>query len=321
MAMLALPDELLLEIFNNLFLPPPPSPPSGDPKRHCAEGAALPKVCRRFHRLATPGLYTHLDVHFTDAESGDPTYSAKLLHRTLDENSNLHHYCRSLRLILPDPDYQSQGLPLNRASRPVRDALLMAFNITAWLKNTTNLFISGYFSHSRTHSVSLALVDSVGKHMPRLEKLSIGKQVWLERVWYILREIKQLRSLEIGIGVSATNKHPRSKFIGSSAITSLSVDYLLAPPLNLERLLLVPEALEHFTFRGMYPGCYWSWPLSQMITAVERHQTSLRTLQVASGRASGDATNDHSLEDEVDDVDLSGFTQLEGIQFVAAPVE
>jgi hypothetical protein len=321
MAILTLPDEILLEIFNNLSIPPPPTAPSGDPKRCSPEGVALLKVSRHFHRLATPGLYTHLDVHFSDADSGDRICSAALLHRTLSENPGLRPYCRTLRLTLPDPDYKIQGHASDQPSAAVQNAMWMAFDMTTWLENTRDLFINGYFIHPKTHVATWDLVHSAGIHMPRLEKLSFGKQVWIERVCEVLVEMKQLRTLEIGIGVAAVDIIPPAlELIGSSSVTSLSVDYLLALPGNLERLLLVPAALEHFAFRGMAPGCYWSWPLSQMVAALEPHQNSLRTFQVASGRASGDVNNDHSLEDQVDDVDLSGFRQLEGIQFVAAPV-
>ncbi|KAK0622506.1 hypothetical protein B0T14DRAFT_601249 [Immersiella caudata] len=321
MAILRLPDELLLDTFGYLFLPPPSVPPSAEAKPHRPDGASLPNVCRRFHRLATPGLYTHLRFNFEESPS-----SATQLYRTLSEKPELRPHCRSLRLTLPDPDadleeHMRNGGRLGEVSDATKEIMSMASEMMSWLENARDLFISGYFIHHKTHLATWALVRSAGVHMSKLENLSLGKQVFVERVCDLLVEMKQLRTLEIGIGVAVEDiTPPAPEVVGSSSVTSISVDYLLAVPENLERLLLLPAALEHFAFRGMSPGAYWSWSLPRMIGAVEPHRDTLRTLQVASGRASGDDYNPHSLEDEVEDVDLSGFKELREITFVAAPV-
>jgi hypothetical protein len=318
MVILELPDELLLEIFHSLFLPPPSTTPSGETQRHRPHGAALLKVSRRFRRLATPGLYTHLDVNFDDCHS-----SAALLHRTLSENAELRPYCRSLGLTLPDPDAEPiNGTAAGELSAAAQEAMNMASELITWLENTRDLSISGYFIHPKTHVAMWSLARNAAAHMAKLERLSLGKQVWLERVCELLGGVKQLRTLEIGIGVIVEDiAPPAPELVGSSSVTSLSVDYLLAAPANLNRLLLIPAALKHFAFKGMAPGCYWSWPLDQFVAALEPHQNTLRTLRVASARASGNQTNGNSLEDEVEGVDLGGFRELEGITFVAAPVE
>ena len=313
MGILNLPDELLLNIFNRLFTQPQSSTPSGETKRHRPDGAALPQVSRRFHRLATPGLYTHLDVNFDDSHS-----RATLLYRTLSENPELRPYCRSLRLVLPDPDAETTSGPTS--DELSSEAITTAARMISDLPNTRDLSISGYFTHPQTHEATWALARSAGYNMPQLEKLSLGKQVWIERVRELLGEAKQLKTLEIGIGCVAEGIIlPAPEMVGSSSVTSLSIDYLLALPGKLDRLLFIPAKLEHFAFKGMYPGCYWGWPLGQMIAALQPHRTTLRTLRVASARASGDVHSDVSLEDQVGDVDLSGFTELEGITFVAAP--
>ncbi|KAK5659551.1 hypothetical protein OQA88_753 [Cercophora sp. LCS_1] len=317
MAILNLPDELLLDIFGHLFTQPPSTIPS-DPetKRHRPDGAALPKVSRRFHRLATPGLYTHLDVNFNDSPS-----SATQLHRTLSEHPSLRPYCRSLRLTLPDPDADAAERDGDMTNEELSQAATsMATDITTWLSNTRDLSITGYFTRAETHAASWALVQHAGRNMPQLETLSLGKQVWVERVCELLSEFKQLRTLEIGLGCVVEDIIPPTpELVGSSAVTSLSIDYLLAVPGNLDRLLLIPAALEHFAFRGMAPGCYWSWPLAGMIEALEPHRESLRTFKIASARASGNQRDPETLEDQVQDIDLSGFVRLGGIEFLAAP--
>ena len=321
MAILKLPDELLLEIFSPLFVPPSATP-SDDTRRHHPDGAALPRVSRRFYRLATPGVYTHLDVNFDN-----PPSNAVLLHRTLSENAGLRSYCRSLRLTLPDPDAETvNGTTGDERAAGMQAAMDMATDLVSWMTHTEDLSVNGHFTHPKTDATMWSLVHTAGRHMSKLEKLSLGKQVWLERVCKVLSEVKQLRTLEIGIGVVMGGHFthvmalPEGEQVGSSPVTSLSIDYLLALPGNLDRLLLLPAKLEQFAFNGMSPGCYWTWPLSDMISALEPHQTTLRTLHVASGRASGDATNDNSLENQLEGLDLGAFTKFEGITFIAAPI-
>ncbi|KAK4203478.1 hypothetical protein QBC40DRAFT_274841 [Triangularia verruculosa] len=319
MTILELPDELLLEIFNPLFVPPSGTP-SNKTRRHHQDGAVLPKVCRRFHRLATSSVYTHLDVNFDTSDS-----SAVLLHRTLSENAELRPYCRTLRLSLPDPDADIiNGTSGDERLAGLQAAMLTSMGLVRWLVNTRDLSIDGYFIHPKIEALTWSLVHRAGQHMGRLEKLILGGQVGLERVCEMLCAIKQLRTLEIDIGViyghfTQIMALPEQKQMGSSSITSLSINYLLAHPGNLGRLLLMPANLEHFAFNGMSPGCYWSWPLTDLVSALEPHQTTLQTVHVASGKASSDATNDNILEDQLERLDLGAFTKLEGITLVEAP--
>lgn len=161
--------------------------------------------------------------------------------------------------------------------------------------------------------------------MPKLGKLSLGPQVYIERVCEVLEEMKQLRTLQVGIlalrllNYQQVIPMPRREQIGCSSVTFLAIDYLIARPENLVPLLLLPARLEHFAFNGMAPGCYWAWPLQELITAVEPHQASLRTLRVASGvRMFND---DESLQDQAERLDLASFTELVGgVTFVDPPV-
>lgn len=51
----------------------------------------------------------------------------------------------------------------------------------------------------------------------------------------MLVEVQQLRTLEIGIGVAVEDVIPPApELVGSSSVTSISVDYLLVVPGNLE---------------------------------------------------------------------------------------
>lgn len=330
MTLLQLPDELLLEIFKPLFSPAP-APAitawASDPETrgwHAPDAAALPKVSRRFYRLATPGLYTHLTINF----DAFPTNAARL-YRTLSENPELRTYCRSLRIVLPDTRHYVP-VPGDPLAARLQAGYDVQTEIVSWLTNVKDLSVTGHFHSPRLEKATWDLVLAAGQHMPKLEKLSLGVQVGLERLCEVLGEIKQLRTLEIGIGVvmgasgfgvdfTYVMPSPRAEQVGSSAVTSISMDCLLAATSNLDRLLLVPARLEHFAFKGMAPRSYFSGRLSHMISALEPHKATLQTLHVASGRASGFDDLETHLEDEVKDLDLGGFTELKGITFIAAP--
>lgn len=352
MTILKLPDEILLEIFKPLFIPPYPTPLSSNaaPKRQVADGAALPKVSRRFYRLSTPAFYTHLNLDFETCPQ-----TAVLLHRTLLENPELRSYCRSLRLTLPDPDaiepasgtghYYDEGRDAERGTEKrlsLETCMEIATDLVTWMTNTRDLCVIGYFTHPQTEAGTWSLVHTATQRMPQLEKLSLGKQVWLERVCNLLSSLSnsepkqqpQLRILEIGIGVIGTWDQggggvdfnrimtlPEAEQIGSSPITSVSIDYLLARPENLGRLLLLPTKLEHFAFKGMSPGCYFSWPLVSLVSALESQKTSLRTVQVASGSPTDVDMPIRSAEDQVKDLpeDLAWFKKLAGLTFTTPP--
>ncbi|KAM7205151.1 hypothetical protein V8F20_003288 [Naviculisporaceae sp. PSN 640] len=323
MSILQLPDELLLEIFKPLFATAPltiPVQEEGSPGWHPPIWAALPKVSRRFYRLATPCIYTHLHMNYEKFPA-----NTALLYRTLSENPELRSYCRSLQLTLKYPHAGTDRLA--DGSHAAAD---QAVELVGWLKNVKDLCVMAPFTHPTLGTATWALVRAAGRDMPQLEKLCLGSQLDLESLCEVMSEIKQLRTLEIGVGCvwgasgivadyTRVMTSPKPEQVGSSLVTSLTMHYLLADYGNLFRLLLAPARLEHFAFKGMPHRSYYSGSLSDLISALEPHKTSLRTIQVASGRASGFADLETSLEDEVKDLDLSGFTELKSITFTAAP--
>ena len=338
MAILDLPDELLLEIFNPLFVLPRLTQ-RDKPTAHPA--AAVVRVCRRFNHVATPRLYRHLRVVISD-QSPD---RARLLLRTLSENPSFGPYCRVLQLGLPDPGagpFDEHGMPGPLDEESIAElcaAFEVAVNIVIRLRNTTELLVNAYFTSSYMNDAdpAMGVVLGAARHMPKLEKLSLGPQVYIHQVCEAFEKISQLRTLEVKILAAPNTLHytesipipPQEKF-GCSSVTNLEIDYMLVSPRNLVSLLLYPAKLEHFAFNGMSPGCYWPWPLQDLLTAVEPHKGSLRTLRVAVGlvaRATvndgdsdeGNDVNDQSLQEQVENLDLASFTQLGGITFVDPP--
>lgn len=99
-----LPDELLQDIIYRVVPRHSFYNPAGRPD-HYAPYVALTKTCRRFHRLATPMMYSGLNICI-GSESISPYFDKypvevmrKLL-RSFEENSHLGEFCERLNIML-----------------------------------------------------------------------------------------------------------------------------------------------------------------------------------------------------------------------------
>lgn len=320
MGILGLPDELLLDIIKSLFAP-------DEKGRAPLDGVALARVSSRFYRLATAELYKNLEVDFDRSPNG-----AQLLHRTLSENPALHSYCYLLQLNFPSPHAPTAKGSMDTNAR-FKAATNMAMDIVGWLTDTREMSVDGHFCHPDQYTGIWSIVQRAIRCMAKLNNLSLGTRqlshVSFEKIARVLVEAPQLRTLSIGLGVTESDGglgqmvlKPTPEMVGSSSITSFSINLLLAVPEALATLLSIPSGLQSFSYRGLSDGevadCFWFPPLQDLLSTLTQHHNTLQTLCVPSPGLNGTNNNKHRFWADIEDVDLSAFTKLEAITVVDA---
>jgi len=182
-----LPGELLTEIFNLATHPkhPPKSKLSTVQVRW--DVVPLAVVCRRFHCIATPILYSHLAVSFApsavplwDGEAQLSQSASFRLYRTLQTNPSLREHCRALSYSFYWASNTSIIVPFYD-SRPDEnlDAGSMAKTLASWLSNTTTLNI---YSRYWNWDVPLtAVVRTAALNMPRLKEVALNSTTQIYR--------------------------------------------------------------------------------------------------------------------------------------------
>lgn len=150
---LRLPDEILDPLLRIAAKKGTPAPRHRQAPYVLGTKAALPLVCRRFHRLTISRLYADISIHCRDGcVTGDEDWGdqfhlwtrTRLLHRTLRQNPSLWPYCRKLTIdtrLNPGILYKVITPLSVRSESPVSNLLYIAVDFVTWLSGTTCLTI------------------------------------------------------------------------------------------------------------------------------------------------------------------------------------
>ncbi|CAM1503149.1 Fc.00g079250.m01.CDS01 [Cosmosporella sp. VM-42] len=304
-SILGLPDELLGPILLDAACFTPPSPFFEDGGFGTA--AALPLVCRRFHRHATPYLFADIYIRCTGEDSfyvtsaGDTIRKVvrrtRLLHRTFRQNASLWPYCR--KLTIDTGRFRQTPLASARES-PMSNLLNIAVDFITWLTGTTRLWIYGQRLKASevSHLLSLAVENLPGLKDLRLHDF-YGARFVLPQVFEPLTGLDPsacLRTLDLKgiskIGNSLDWKRLRAK-AGAASITELNLSNFVQSLEVLEALVRWPAKLEKFSFRlpseypyaGDYAPSRYSLGGLQPILAV--HKATLTHIQIRELYSSG----------------------------------
>lgn len=180
---LHLPDELLIDILTAAAQWPEAI--SDDFYTLYADRRTMTLVCRRFHRLATPLLYSHIvltlgrvvnldpvhDPRRTRAgpapapQTHPPSKAMRLLHRTMASVPSLRSLCRELVIDASDMhDGGDDAEPWDSENA----SLLRDF--VNWLTNTESLRLHNAFQ-SGSVVLALLVLEQLPESMPRLSRL------------------------------------------------------------------------------------------------------------------------------------------------------
>ena len=177
---LRLPNELLSDIVTTAAAWPDNIDGAEFPKIYASRWS-LTLACRRFHRLATPLLYSRIaltlrwtinpplsqssdympiiEERVNELQNQHGGHGVVCLHRTLAANPALRRLCRDLNLDLSDTNWQHPSF------------LECATDFVTWLTEVKSLRIHDGFGRARTSPV-MGLLAKAARHMTALEKLT-----------------------------------------------------------------------------------------------------------------------------------------------------
>jgi len=208
-----LPDELLAQILGLVVRYPTRSWWAPDFDKYFRNSISVMLVCHRFHRLATPCLYRHIEVAAGWVGPNFPgasPRSTELLRRTLTEDSSLRENCRVLHVHIGAHD----GDPPPRTAE----------DFVTWLVRTKCLQIDGgFFSRPSVWNNAINefrpvepsaldyqwtwhLIRTAVRNMTSLEELSLmpgSGLLSLETTIDMLRDAARLKILNLA-GISFT---------------------------------------------------------------------------------------------------------------------
>ncbi|KAK4118060.1 hypothetical protein N657DRAFT_442102 [Parathielavia appendiculata] len=140
-----------------------------------ADRRVMTLVCRRFHRLATPLLYSQLVVVLeriinrennpADSEvhrTGHIGKALGLLHRTLKSDSSLRSLCRDLVVDMKQAEHR----------RRPKQGLFRFFDLAKWLCGTESLRIHNGFGNGE-RGLTYSFLSLAMENLPRLKRLAL----------------------------------------------------------------------------------------------------------------------------------------------------
>lgn len=202
-SILKLPDEILSLILQDAAQFTPPSPYMEKPVFGTA--AALPLVCRRFHSLATPYLYTDIYIRCNSTDGGyandtiiEGARRTRLLHRTFRQNASLWPHCRKLTITT---GMFYNGIPASVRESPTSNLLYVAVDFITWLTDTTHLWI---YDERLTRAALSHLLELAVENLPSLKDLRLkdthGAPFVLPQLFGVLSKLEPgacLRTLDL----------------------------------------------------------------------------------------------------------------------------
>ncbi|KAK3903684.1 hypothetical protein C8A05DRAFT_32549 [Staphylotrichum tortipilum] len=298
---LRLPDELLSDIVSTVASWPDNIDGTEFLSLY-ADRWTLTLVCRRFHVLATPLLYSRLvltlrwTINASLSQSSDYLSITQerveqlqsehggrgvmRLHRTLECNPALRGLCRELNLDLADSHWRHLTF-LSRAA-----------SFVTWLTEVRSLRVHDGFGRTRTSPV-MQLIGTAARYMSALEKLTYtahyhpgirGELPPESEMQKVVARFPRLRELHLVgcVKYFGVDYELLKTVRGQSPLTTISLNDSIDGVAALTSLLAWPSQLEQFTCLGRTrPG--WS-PLKfrNIWSALVPHLQSLKSVRVGS---------------------------------------
>ncbi|KAH8897326.1 hypothetical protein GQ53DRAFT_837973 [Thozetella sp. PMI_491] len=289
-SILRLPDELLRDIISLVH-----SASSADhvfylredvPGPNCAslvqnQVLALTLVCRRLNRIATPTLYSALDICISSWIKDKRKMSTALLRRTLIENPSLRAFCATVEVY---------DMIAEEGNSPV--TATKAAEVLTWLTAARTFRFMGSLSY--TGGDHLAIIELALKHMAVLTDLYVYDSEFGIDLVLLCRAVKSasstfLRTLEIDgawhKGGDAFMNQLQTLSL-SSKFSEVKLSSFLHTPAVLDAFLRCIATLERLTFKcTMYRDDHDNitpWSLGSLQPTLERHRHTLRHLDVRS---------------------------------------
>ncbi|KAK4157409.1 hypothetical protein C8A00DRAFT_11782 [Chaetomidium leptoderma] len=333
---LLLPDELLADIISTATAWPDDI---DGLKFHTlyANRWAVPPVCRRFHRLAMPNLYSQLvltlghRINHVDRIELDHTAGAEryhnlpggkrvwLLHRTMEENPSLRGLCKDVIFDLDIAHWDDHGF------------LDWGSDFATWFANTKSLrFHDGFGrepgSAAQPGSAALTFLRLASANMPHLKRLAFtARTLGLDAITLFSPDLQrlilgfaELRELHLagltkhgvafsGEQVITGNTYYQQHTIqwGKGRFTEISTRNYYNDPEILPLLLSWPARLEKFTYLGRC-GTGWSdLNLRRVWSCLVPHLLSLQSIRITHNM-----TRFSPMADSLTGVDFTFFESL-----------
>ncbi|XXG96640.1 Dolichol phosphate-mannose biosynthesis regulatory protein [Hypoxylon texense] len=242
---LQLPNEILHNIFSFLreFEPEPADwTPCGTNRDFRRDMTAVLLSCRRFNRVAERLMYRSLDVFLVPSNYHEK--HSLQFYRSVTARPERLTYCRTLSLRLPwCPTTLSPG---KVSLLPTTEDVVISRS-----GNAQRLTLDGRFPIKEIWDVP----SKISKYMPQLESIELSRNGGVEIIRLVEGlDLPMLKSLHIRREAGTNNDDPRQvnkwqNKLGTSPITSLSIEQYVQQPEPLTSVVRWPRALERFCFR------------------------------------------------------------------------
>ncbi|KAF2804975.1 uncharacterized protein BDZ99DRAFT_575147 [Mytilinidion resinicola] len=217
---------------------------------------SLSLVCKTFHRLVAPVLYSSLNLWVAPNDKTPFRKRHQQLFQMLQKNHSLARCCKELELQLydswrPNVNYEPEDFPSIRlchcSSRHVKECVWEGIKSTL-----APLF--------RVESLTLTFSQT---------------PLCLQSLCETLTPVRQLKKLKLGESWKLT-EFPK-EFEGAAALISIDLEVVYGDFESLAGLLTWPARLEHFALDG---NCYFSRDvdLATIRSALLPHRDSLKSL-------------------------------------------
>jgi len=225
-----LPEEILEQILGQLRNL---SPGWLDRNRRTDSFRALSLVCRRFHRLATPHLYSELafdigglhisaSIYYDDWDAN----RLPLLHRTLQEAPSLRCHCQSV--VVRVNDFGDEDPPVEG----VLTVHQITLDVVRWLPDAKAFSVLETTGGMNRH---LPLLPVVVRFMPALERLCLDRRCRLpsKPVPSFVSRLRNLKELEL-------HGHWRGRLHRNAVLSQIQVSNVVSSLGSSISVLFVP---------------------------------------------------------------------------------
>ncbi|CAG9981292.1 unnamed protein product [Clonostachys byssicola] len=265
--------------------------------------AALALTNRYFHHLATPLLYSEIEIqcHGACRDKYKEVWMTRHLNRTFLENPSLRTHCKRL-----DIEFGSSRETFRIGESRGTHLFKIAFDFLEWLTNIEELRIAGWpqYPHPGDNQGLAALAPTRGDYRQLLDLASehLTSLRHLELVTHsgVTLDLPVLHAALVGLNISACLRtldiSGMSPFgsrrdwellktrAGTAPFTELKLRHFDAGPLALEALVMWPAKLTSFQFampwiRRFVPST-WTYNLGVLQSILSHQKDSLTFMKI-----------------------------------------